>query len=92
MGRMGYSPLFDMHEWTVTVNVRLDIARRLSMTTKKAKIRARKNVHEDESAPQSVPPDVLQIVGIESHDPATCTCEECVAIRLNMGQQDRKAA
>ncbi len=59
------------------------------MITKKTKLRARKREVQKE---ESVPPDVLQIVGIESHDPATCTCEECVALRLNMEQQDRKAA
>ncbi len=58
------------------------------MTRKKAKIHIPKAMPDE----QSVPPDVLQRVGIEFHDPATCTCEECVELRLRKAQEEPKAA
>ncbi len=54
----------------------------------KAKLQVRKTVQDE----HTVAPDVLQRVGIESHDPATCTCEECIELRLKMPEEDRKAA
>ncbi len=58
------------------------------MTKKKAKRITREAVREH----QPVAPDVLQQVGIEFHDLATCACEECAALRLKMAAGDRKAA
>ncbi len=58
------------------------------MTRKKAKIHIPKAVSDK----QSVPPDVLQRVGIEFHDPATCTCEECAELRLKTPKEEPKAA
>ncbi len=58
------------------------------MTKKKAAMETTKAVRDE----QSVSPDVLPCVGIEFHNPATCTCENCIELRRKMAQKDRQAA